>query len=324
MARALLSVFFTRRTKPTEVVEQAVRISRISRREGILAVQDEMPPDPFMTEGLQLAADGTEPDLIMDILETELMFVEERHQQVHRVLEMLARNWLIFAAIGVTLALITRADDGLNGMELVRRAAYPAFQGLLLAGLIARPLAQKLTELHHVEVLTIRMAIEAVMAIQSGDDPRIVQHKLSVFLAPSDRPSGDHEAEESAPQAAPSDEDGTAAATPPAEEDQGTASGAAAPGLAADFGFNDFTSVPDRAIQVFLRAVDGSDLAVGLKGASAEVREKFLQNTSERGRAMMLDEIGLVTADPDAVSETQSRIVQHLRRMVDDRHISLA
>ena len=380
LARLLAIALYRRSTAPKSVLEQCVRLADLGRRGGILALENEETSEPFLSQGVRLAADGTEPDLIMDILETELAFMEERHKQAWRILETLGRNWVIFAAIGVALVLITGADDGLTGAQLARQAAYPALYGLLLAGLVSWPLARKLTELHHVEMLVKRMCIEAVMAIQSGDNPSVVEHKLSVFLAPGQRPRA-REPQDAPPTPPPeptpgeivaaveqltaeqsaavvdhirelalgrTDEQQVADLAARAEAgelgtipllaalDQGLRTqvlerlrgvpqdpGAASAGR-HELDFADFLTMPDATIQVFLRAVDQQDLVVGLKGASVEVREKFLSNMSQRVRAFVAEEIGFCEADPITILETQMRIVMQVRHMVEKGELKLS
>jgi hypothetical protein len=203
-------------------------------------------------QGVRLAVDGTEPDLIMDIMETELSFIEERHKEGWRLVQTLGRNWAVFAAIAVALVLITSGPGGLSTMELVRQAACPALQGLLLAALPDTPRAQVLERL------------------RVGPD--------------------------------------------------GSATGSVQRG---DFDVAHFLSMPDASIQVFLRAVDQHDLVVGLKGASAELREIFLRNMSQRVRAFITEEIGCCHADQVTILETQARIVMQVHSMAAKGQLEL-
>ncbi|MEW6751158.1 MAG: FliG C-terminal domain-containing protein [Candidatus Latescibacterota bacterium] len=188
--RLLWRAVTARHAAPAETIGRIVGMAETARRQGILALEHELPGDPFLRTGVVLAVDGAEPALIAGILGTELQSLQERHRQSRRLLETLARNWMVFAGIGVALVLVVGGEAGLPPLELVRQAASPLLQGLLLAGLFAWPLACRLGEVHEQEALAKRMAIEGVMAIQSGDNPRIVEHKLAVFLAPGQRPRG--------------------------------------------------------------------------------------------------------------------------------------
>jgi len=176
---------------PSSLLERVVTLAERARRGGILSLERAIneDDDDFLAGGVRLAVDGTEPDLIMDILETELQFIEARHALGARVLKTLGRNWALFGGVGALLVLAVNATPE-AGVELVGRAAAPLLHGAVLAGLVALPLARKLATYSDREILVKRMIIEGVMSIQQGDNPRVVEHKLSVFMTPAQRPSG--------------------------------------------------------------------------------------------------------------------------------------
>ena len=183
--KATKNVLVVRPLDPPQLIERMVGYAETARRDGILALEQPIAAEPssLVRAGVRLAVDGTEPALIMDILETELRFVKERHLRVQRLLERLGRHWVLFGGVG---ALLVLAQGG-----HVAAMALPLLYGALLYGLVGGAFARKLGEYHEKETLFWCLVIEAIMAIQSGDNPRIVEHKLSVFLAPKDRPSGD-------------------------------------------------------------------------------------------------------------------------------------
>ena len=190
---------------PQALVERMVSFAEAARREGILVLEKALKPDddPFLSGGIRLAVDGTERDLILDILKTELVFIEERHRRNHRILEVYGRNCIIFGFLGSLIALGVHAGEP-AGLWLPA-VVSPTIFGLLLAGMGAWPLRHKLMDLSGSEVLCKRLVIEGVMSIQAGDNPRIVEHKLAVFLQPRLRPSGDHHVEPAVPLRAPFD-----------------------------------------------------------------------------------------------------------------------
>ena len=104
---ATKNVLVVRSPDPPQLIERMVRYAETARREGILALEQLLGTEPssLVRRGIRLAVDGTEPALIMDILETELRFVEERHVQVQRLLERLGRHWALFGGVGALLVL---------------------------------------------------------------------------------------------------------------------------------------------------------------------------------------------------------------------------
>ncbi len=93
---------------PTELIEKIVGFAETARREGILALEQavEDADDAFLNQGVRLAVDGTEPDLIMDILETELQFIEERHKLGQDIIARMSDTAPAFGMIGTLVGLV--------------------------------------------------------------------------------------------------------------------------------------------------------------------------------------------------------------------------
>ncbi|MEC8993609.1 MAG: motility protein A [Candidatus Latescibacterota bacterium] len=188
---------------PTEIIERIVGFAETARREGILSLEAaiEEGDDPFLSTGVRLAVDGTEPDLIMDILETELQFVEERHKEGQEIIANMGNAAPAFGMIGTLIGLVImlkNMDDPAAIGPGMAIALLTTMYGAILANIIFGPISAKLKVYSSKEVLAKRMIIEGIMSIQSGDNPRIVEHKLSVFLSPKVRPNTESEEREAA------------------------------------------------------------------------------------------------------------------------------
>ena len=181
---------------PTIIIERIVGFAETARREGILSLEQaiEEGDDPFLSTGVRLAVDGTEPDLIMDILETELQFVQERHEQGQTIIANMGNAAPAFGMIGTLIGLVImlkNMDDPAAIGPGMAIALLTTMYGAILANIIFGPISAKLKVYSSKEVLAKRMIIEGIMSIQSGDNPRIVEHKLSVFLSPKLRPNSE-------------------------------------------------------------------------------------------------------------------------------------
>ena len=110
---------------PTELIEKIVGFAETARREGILALEQAVGDvdDAFLNQGVRLAVDGTEPDLIMDILETELQFIEERHARAQQMLGFIGTNGLVFGGISATLSVALQTES--TGLAAASAAALP-------------------------------------------------------------------------------------------------------------------------------------------------------------------------------------------------------
>ena|GEM_PF-19338 len=181
-----------------DLIQKFVGFAETARREGILALEQDVREvdDPFAATGLRLAVDGTHPELIQAILATEVSFIEERHRQGQKLLKVLGINWAIFGGIGALIILIMQPEEANSGAVLISQMGLPLLYGLLLAGLSAVSLRRKLEIRSEEELMAKRMIMEGIMSIQSGDNPRIVEQKLNVFLAPNQRTGAKDQAKE--------------------------------------------------------------------------------------------------------------------------------
>jgi chemotaxis protein MotA len=184
----VMRALFVRLTSPTTVIESAVRMAQTARAETIIALEQEVDQnehDPFFAAGIRLAVDGTEPDLIMDILETELQFIEGRHKQGGQSVALVGRNCVFMGALATLLAsVIGFYHDAEPGTILFFSSLGLLYGGIAWALMTA--VADKLRRYSEMEALVKRLIIEAIMSIQSSNNPRIVEHKLSVFLQPAE------------------------------------------------------------------------------------------------------------------------------------------
>jgi chemotaxis protein MotA len=194
--REVLGVFSTVRNAfmhklatPTEMIEALVGYATKARREGILTLEPELEKakDPFLARGIRLAIDGTAPELIRDILTTELSYVESRHSLGQGILTMMGAYSPAWGMIGTLIGLIDMLRSIENPSEIgkgMSTALVCTMYGAIGANFIYLPLAGKLRTRTQQEVLVKELIIEGILSIQSGDNPRIVEHKLKAFVAP--------------------------------------------------------------------------------------------------------------------------------------------
>ncbi|MGD1916310.1 MAG: motility protein A [Phycisphaerales bacterium] len=183
---------FTETGDPAETISELVRYAEVARREGILSLENLMSEmkDPFIVRGVKMAVDGTDPELIQTILDTELDALSDRHAQGKAVLEALAKYAPAFGMIGTLLGLIfmLRSMDDPSaigpGMAV---ALITTLYGAMIANLFASPIANKLSAKDAEELLVKTIIVTGVMSIQSGDNPRVVESKLLTFLPPAQR-----------------------------------------------------------------------------------------------------------------------------------------
>jgi chemotaxis protein MotA len=172
-----------------DAVNQFTDLAKLARRDGILALDRVIKDveDPFMKVGLEMAVDGTEPDTIKDIMETEIASLKERHKVGQGIFTSLGTFAPAFGMIGTLIGLVKmlRAlDDPSNIGPAMAVALITTFYGALLGNLVFLPMAGKLKNKSVSEVLYKRMIIEGVLAIQRGVHPKNIERKLTNYIVP--------------------------------------------------------------------------------------------------------------------------------------------
>ncbi|MHC4350826.1 MAG: motility protein A, partial [Planctomycetota bacterium] len=170
-----------------------VELAEVARRDGILALEgmiSEM-QDDFLVRGIQMAVDGTDPEVIQAVMETELENLLERHENGKGMLDAMGRYAPAFGMIGTLIGLVAmlqNMDDPSKIGAGMAAALLTTLYGALLANIVFMPMADKLGRRTNEEALAKTIIINGVMAIQSGDNPRTVESKLVTFLPPALRP----------------------------------------------------------------------------------------------------------------------------------------
>ena len=181
-----------RRFDPEAIIALVVRLAEKARREGLLAMEEEAEriTDPFLRKGIQLVVDGTDPELVRNIMEIELTFIEERHRRGQALFESLALYAPAFGMVGTLVGLVrmlSKLNDPSTVGPALALALLTTLYGALLAYLVFTPIAGKLRVKNEDEVMVREMMIEGVLSIQAGENPRIVEEKLRSFLPPARR-----------------------------------------------------------------------------------------------------------------------------------------
>lgn len=188
----VLKSIFSKPVEPVQTIADLVRFAEVARREGILALENLVPEmnDEFIVRGIKMAVDGTDPELINQIMETELEALIDRHAQGKQILDTTGRYAPAFGMIGTLMGLIfmlSNMDDPSKIGPGMAVALITTLYGAIIANMVTGPLGDKLQSRDAEEVLVKTIIIAGVMAIQSGDNPRVVESKLLTYLPPGRR-----------------------------------------------------------------------------------------------------------------------------------------
>ena len=188
----LKNTLFSSQQSPSVIIEQFMDYANRARREGILSLEPVIKEinDAYLRKGLQLTVDGLEPQAIQEILETEISNIEARHEQGQSIVKALADYAPALGMIGTVIGLVqmlqTMSDPSSIGPAMAV-ALITTFYGAVLANLVFLPMEGKLKTRSAEEILVKEMQMEGIIAISKGENPRIIQEKLTSFQPPKER-----------------------------------------------------------------------------------------------------------------------------------------
>jgi chemotaxis protein MotA len=169
-----------------------VRFAERARREGLLSLEDDVAnvDDAFLQKGMQLVVDGTDPELVREILEAEIEGMTARHRVAVAVFDKAGGFAPTMGIIGTVMGLV-HVLENLSKPATLGPSISSAFIATLIgvgsANVLYLPVANRLKQLSEVEAEGRAMVLEGVMAIQAGDNPRVVTEKLLAFIPPEER-----------------------------------------------------------------------------------------------------------------------------------------
>ncbi len=192
LGKVMPKIFKKRDDSPFQTIQMLVDMSQKARREGLLALESgqENIKDDYLKKALELVVDGVEPEIIRDSMQLELDNMSVRHGKAISIFKTMAAEFPSWGMIGTMLGLINllkSLDDPSKIGPAMSLALVTTFYGSVLANFVCVPIAAKLQAGSEEEIRIKEMMIEGVLSIQSGENPRIMEHKLKTFLSPDQR-----------------------------------------------------------------------------------------------------------------------------------------
>ncbi|HWI06990.1 MAG TPA: motility protein A [Solirubrobacteraceae bacterium] len=173
-------------------VGELVGFAEKARRDGLLALDDELTTvhDEFMRRGLQLVVDGTDPDMVAEVLDSEVESMARRHAAGVQPFEKAGGFAPTMGIIGTVFGLV-HVLENLDSPDTLGPAISAAFIATLLgvatANVVFLPIANRLKQLSAAEREFRMLTIEGILGIQAGDNPRVLADKLLTFVPPGER-----------------------------------------------------------------------------------------------------------------------------------------
>ena len=185
-------IFKASKMNTSEMIKSIIDLSNVARKEGLLSLEEAATDldEPFLKKGILLIVDGTDPDLVRGIMETELVSIEARHKTVISFWEALAAMGPAWGMIGTLVGLVNMLNNMSDPSSIggdMAVALITTLYGSVLANWLCTPVAGKLKAQNAQEMQLKEIMVEGLLSIQAGENPRVIEEKLKSFLAPKDR-----------------------------------------------------------------------------------------------------------------------------------------
>jgi chemotaxis protein MotA len=187
-----LKVLLNKSEDRLKLIRQIVELAETARRDGLLALESKVADieNPLVRTGIQMAVDGCTPEVVEEVLRTQVDAIAARHREGKSLMDQLGRFAPAYGMIGTLMGLIMMLQDmsdpsGIGAGMAV--ALITTLYGAVVANVFFSPFAEKLGLMSRNERVSLEIAIRGVMAIQSGESPRAIDQKLRTFLPPKQR-----------------------------------------------------------------------------------------------------------------------------------------
>ena len=186
-ASELMHVFMEDVIRPNDVIDEVIRFTNKARREGIISLEKDAAgvTDEFFRKAIMMAVDGSEPKELRQTMEVELQYMEERAEMTPKVYEAAGGYAPTIGIIGAVLGLI-QVMQHLDNIEEVGKGIAVAFvatiYGVASANIFFLPAAGKLKQKHRKRMIIKEMMLEGTLGILEGQNPRLIEGKLTSFL----------------------------------------------------------------------------------------------------------------------------------------------
>lgn len=187
-----MKTLFSRLMPPQPLIAQIIGFAQIVRKNGILALEPHLNEvsDPFLARALQMAIDGQEPEVIEELLYTEIDNIRERHALGAEVFSTMGSYAPAFGMIGTLVGLVLmlqNMDDPATIGPSMSVALITTFYGAILANALFLPMAGKLRTLSKQEMQTYEIITTGMQSLVAGENPHILELRLHGFLPSSQR-----------------------------------------------------------------------------------------------------------------------------------------
>ena len=188
--KVVAQAFANQKNDPQLLIDEIVNLATVSRKDGLLALEKITISEPFLKEGVQMLIDGSGGDVVKQSMSKNMRGILERNAASQKVWRSMGEAAPAFGMIGTVIGLVAmmaNMEDPKAIGSSMALALLTTLWGSALANVIFLPVADKLKYRSSNEQMKLTICIDGVMAIQSGQNPRVIASVLSAYLDPTKR-----------------------------------------------------------------------------------------------------------------------------------------
>ena len=189
-AGVAVKAFANKVSAPADLIATAVELAKTARQGGILALEDAEVPDEFMKSGLGMLIDGHPPEVVRSMLNKDMQQTVQRHSDGQAIFKAIGDVGPAMGMIGTLIGLVqmlSAMDDPKQIGPAMAVALLTTLYGAILANMFALPIADKLSMRSKEEYSAKSLVIDALLGIQEGLNPRVIENTLETYLPKSKR-----------------------------------------------------------------------------------------------------------------------------------------
>ena len=189
-AKIAAKAFMFKNPDPAELIDEIVELADAARKGGLLSLEGKEVSAPFLQGGIQLLVDGHDPDVVKTLLRKDMNQSIERHETGAKIFSALGDVAPAMGMIGTLVglvAMLSNMDDPKSIGPAMAVALLTTLYGAMIANMIAIPIADKLSLRRGEEGMVKALIIDALLAIQAGQNPRVIDSMLRNYLPSAQR-----------------------------------------------------------------------------------------------------------------------------------------
>ncbi|MEE9320401.1 MAG: MotA/TolQ/ExbB proton channel family protein [Granulosicoccus sp.] len=188
--KVVLRAFMHKSTSAESLIEEAIELAGVARKEGVLALEGRDISHPFLDNGVRMCIDGHATEIVQKMLSKDINLELDRQLTGVKMFKSIAEAAPAMGMIGTLIGLVqmlANMDDPKSIGPAMAVALLTTLYGAIIANAIALPIAAKLQSISAADRLNKMLILESVAGIQEGTNPRVLQQLLTTYLPESKR-----------------------------------------------------------------------------------------------------------------------------------------